>query len=56
MKLHDLASGDQKLTTFKNVVSFDKVDQSVLAKLNEAGLNFYNYDEVLEKGKANTSW
>ena len=57
MKIEDMAAGeDAKLGSFKNIITFDELAREDRQRDQEAGVTIYTFAEVLEKGKANTSW
>ena len=59
MKIGDLADGENgKLGSLKNLITFDALaeDDEQMKKAEEAGLTVYTFDQVLAKGKENTTW
>jgi len=54
MKVEDnkLAKEDQKMTTFANIICFDdNASSGLVSDGKDAGLNVYNFSEVLAAGK-----
>lgn len=48
---HDTAESDRKLHRMKNIVSFEDIAAQHKQALDEHGVTFYTYDQVLAEGK-----
>jgi len=58
MKIADdqIEEGERKLHRLKNIISFEDPSKEDLAKADECSIHVTTFDEVMEQGKANTSF